>query len=46
MYNKLKAQWTGTMLALISIALLPIPILLYKFGKKLRGRSTMGGDES
>jgi hypothetical protein len=31
MYDKLGPQWTGTMLGCISIVMLPIPVLLFKF---------------
>ena len=31
MYQKLGTQWAGSMLGFISIALLPIPLLLFRF---------------
>jgi hypothetical protein len=34
MYQKLGTQWAGSMLGFISIALLPIPLLLFRFARR------------
>ncbi|CAK7564565.1 MAG: hypothetical protein SEPTF4163_002459 [Sporothrix epigloea] len=39
MYEKLGIHWAGSLFALLSLALLPIPWLLFKYGHKLRARS-------
>lgn len=36
MYNKLGVDWASSTLAFLSIAFIPIPFALYKFGKPLR----------
>ncbi|TKX19019.1 MFS transporter-like protein 165 [Elsinoe australis] len=36
MYNKLGIDWASSTLAFISIAFIPIPFVLYKFGRTLR----------
>ena len=41
MYDTLGADWAGTMLALIEVVLIPIPIIFYKYGHKIRMRSPM-----
>ena len=32
-------NWAGTMLGFVAIALVPIPIIFYRYGAKIRGRS-------
>ncbi|KAJ6260346.1 Major facilitator superfamily multidrug transporter [Drechslerella dactyloides] len=39
MFNALKVNWAGTLLALVSVVLLPCPFIFYKIGAKLRKRS-------
>ncbi|CAK7264324.1 hypothetical protein SEPCBS119000_000930 [Sporothrix epigloea] len=39
MYETLGIHWAGSLFALLSLALLPIPWLLFKHGHKLRARS-------
>ncbi|KAJ5101147.1 hypothetical protein N7456_007199 [Penicillium angulare] len=41
MYRTMGADWAGTMLALIEVALIPIPFIFYKYGHKIRMRSPM-----
>ena len=42
MYTKLGTQWCGSMLGLISVALLPIPLLLFRYGKKKGTEDKLG----
>lgn len=39
MYEKLGIHWAGSLFAFLSLALLPIPWMLFKFGHKLRQNS-------
>ena len=39
MYNKLGVGWASTLLALLSCAFIPIPILLYYYGDRIRRAS-------
>ncbi|EGX44778.1 hypothetical protein AOL_s00188g116 [Orbilia oligospora ATCC 24927] len=39
MFNSLKVNWAGTLLALVSVVLLPCPFIFYKYGKQLRQKS-------
>lgn len=39
MFNALKVNWTGTLLGCVAAVLVPIPIVFYKFGGKIRQRS-------
>lgn len=39
MYEKLGYQWATTLLAFLTVAMMPFPYIFYKYGKKLRGRS-------
>nr|XP_036586832.1 Polyamine transporter 4-like protein 3 [Colletotrichum truncatum]KAF6797389.1 Polyamine transporter 4-like protein 3 [Colletotrichum truncatum] len=39
MYEKLGVHWAGSVFAFLSLLLLPIPWLLFKFGPALRKRS-------
>lgn len=36
MYNKLGIGWASTLLALLSCAFIPIPVLLYFYGERIR----------
>lgn len=38
MYNKLGLQWASWLLAFISLAMIPIPFVFYKYGKELRAK--------
>ncbi|RCH98226.1 hypothetical protein CU098_010569, partial [Rhizopus stolonifer] len=39
MYHRLGNQWASTLLAFISLAIVPIPFLFYKWGASIRARS-------
>lgn len=39
MFNGLGIQWAGTLLGCFSLVLVPIPVLFYKYGHKLREKS-------
>ncbi|KAI0010672.1 polyamine transporter 3 [Xylariaceae sp. FL0662B] len=39
MYSTLTPQWAGTLLALLEVAMIPIPIIFYRYGKKIRAKS-------
>lgn len=39
MYAALTPQWAGTLLGLMEVVLIPIPIVFYKFGDRIRARS-------
>lgn len=41
MYAKLNPHWAGTLLGLIQIVIIPIPVLFYKYGHKIRMKSTL-----
>jgi hypothetical protein len=38
-YNKLGIAWATSLLGFISIALLPVPWVFFKYGKKIRSYS-------
>lgn len=39
MYKKLGIDWASSLLAFLGIAFIPIPFVLYKFGKRIRQKS-------
>jgi DHA1 family multidrug resistance protein-like MFS transporter len=39
MYHQLGISWASSLLAFLGIAFIPIPFLLYKFGKQIRQKS-------
>jgi MFS transporter, DHA1 family, multidrug resistance protein len=39
MFNGMGIQWAGTLLGCVALALVPIPVCFYLFGRKLRERS-------
>lgn len=41
LYKNLGAHWAGTLLALLEVACIPIPFVFYKYGHKIRQRSTL-----
>ncbi|EPS27688.1 hypothetical protein PDE_02632 [Penicillium oxalicum 114-2] len=41
MYDSLGANWSGTLLGLLEVAIIPIPIIFYKYGYKIRMKSTL-----
>ncbi|KAK5133776.1 hypothetical protein LTR08_007426 [Meristemomyces frigidus] len=44
MYTKLGVQWATSLLAFLCLALVPAPILLYKYGQKIRSWSRFAFD--
>lgn len=42
MYQKLGLGWGNSILAFISLAMVPIPLVYYTFGERLRRRSAFG----
>lgn len=40
MYEKLNYQWASTLLAFLTLAMTPFPYLFFKYGRKIRARST------
>ena len=40
MYEKLGIDWATSLLGFITIVLMPIPWVLYKFGRSIRSRSS------
>jgi hypothetical protein len=45
MFNSLGVNWASYLLGFIAVALIPIPVLFYIFGKKLRGMSRYNPDK-
>ncbi len=39
MFAALKVNWTGTLLGCVALALVPIPVIFYKYGAKIRQKS-------
>jgi len=39
MYHKLGDQWATSLLAFLTLAMMPFPIIFFKYGKKIRGKS-------
>lgn len=39
MYNKLGYQWATSVLAFLTVAMMPFPYLFFKYGKRIRARS-------
>ncbi|KAH8803030.1 major facilitator superfamily domain-containing protein [Xylogone sp. PMI_703] len=39
MYHKLGDQWATSLLAFLTVAMMPFPIIFFKYGKKIRGKS-------
>jgi len=46
MFDKLGVNWASFLLGFIAVALIPIPVLFYVFGKKLRGMSRYNPDKA
>lgn len=40
-YKTLGPHWSATMLSLIEFAMIPIPVIFYKYGHRIRERSTL-----
>ncbi|KAI0380487.1 polyamine transporter 3 [Hypomontagnella monticulosa] len=41
MYATLSPQWAGTLLGLLEAAMIPIPIVFYRYGEKIRSKSAI-----
>lgn len=41
MYKTLGPHWSATMLALMEFAMIPIPVIFYKYGHKIREKSVL-----
>ncbi|KAF2276396.1 MFS general substrate transporter [Westerdykella ornata] len=41
MYETLGPRWSGTMLGLLEVAMIPIPFVFYRYGHKIRARSDL-----
>ena len=41
MYSTLDPHWAGTLLGLIQVAIIPIPVVFYKYGHKIRMKSAL-----
>ncbi|KAI1210156.1 polyamine transporter 3 [Annulohypoxylon truncatum] len=39
MYETLTPQWAGTLLGLLEVAMIPIPLIFYRYGEKIRSKS-------
>ena len=39
MYKALTPQWAGTLLGLLEVCLIPIPLIFYRYGAKIRAKS-------
>jgi hypothetical protein len=46
MFHKLGVNWASYLLGFVAVALIPIPVLFYVFGKKLRGMSRYNQDKA
>ena len=40
-YAKLNPHWAGSLLGLIQVAIIPIPVFFYRYGHKIRMKSTL-----
>jgi MFS transporter, DHA1 family, multidrug resistance protein len=41
MYDAMHLQWTNTLLGCVAAVMVPIPILFYKFGARIRQKSKL-----
>ena len=41
MYARLGPHWAGTLLGLVLVAIIPIPVVFYKYGHRIRMKSTL-----
>jgi hypothetical protein len=39
MYEKLGYQWASSVLAFLTVAMMPFPYIFFKYGKRIRGKS-------
>lgn len=40
-YEAMSPQWAGTLLGLVQVAMIPIPLVFYKWGHRIRARSPL-----
>lgn len=40
-YTKLNPHWAGTLLGLVQVAIIPIPVVFYRYGHKIRMKSAL-----
>jgi DHA1 family multidrug resistance protein-like MFS transporter len=45
MFNNLGVQWAGTLLGCLATVMVPIPVVFYFYGHKIRGWSKNPGTE-
>ena len=41
MYAKLDPHWAGTLLGLVQVAIIPIPLVFYRYGHRIRMKSAL-----
>lgn len=41
MYAKLNPHWAGTLLGLVQVAIIPIPLVFYRYGHRIRMKSAL-----
>lgn len=41
MYAALTPQWAGTLLGLVQVIMIPIPLVFYKYGDRIRAKSPL-----
>lgn len=41
MYAKLNPHWAGTLLGLVQVAIIPIPVVFYRYGHRIRMKSAL-----
>lgn len=39
MFDSLGVEWTGTLLGCVALVLVPIPVIFYKYGARIRSKS-------
>ena len=42
MYQGMRIQWANTLLGCVAALMIPIPFVFYKYGSRIRKRSTLG----
>lgn len=45
MFNNLGIQWAGTLLGCLAAVMVPIPVVFYLYGEKIRGWSKVSGQD-
>lgn len=45
MFHNLGVQWATTLLALLATLLVPVPILFYYYGERIRAKSSFAVDD-